>query len=163
MGRRPGIASQGPRPAAVNAASFVLLIVIGWLDYVTGYELGFFIFYFIPVSITAWFVGRRSGVFMAFAAAASWFISDKLDRHPYPNAYFIYWEMFMRYLSFLTTALTVAKIRAMLLNEERLNAELQAALRELRELKAEGASGGGLPVMTGASPDRQAGPPLQDN
>lgn len=122
-------------PATVNAVSFAILFFIGWLDYVTGYEFGFFIFYFIPVSISAWLCGKRSGVTMAFASAACWFLSDKLTHHPYPNAYFIYWEVFMRYLSFLTTALTIAKIRTMLLNEERLTGELQKALQELKDLR----------------------------
>jgi len=44
--------------------------------------------------------------------------------------------MFMRLISFLTTALTVSRIREMLLNEERLNAELMAALQEVRELRS---------------------------
>jgi K+-sensing histidine kinase KdpD len=122
-------------PATVNAVSLGLLLLIGWLDYITGYELGFFIFYFIPVSTSSWLCGRRSGVTMAFASAVCWFLSDKLSLHPYPNAYFIYWEMIMRYFSFLTTALTIAKIRTMLLNEERLNRELQTALQDNKDLK----------------------------
>jgi len=121
--------------ATANTVSFGLLLLIGWLDYITGYEFGFFIFYFIPVSLSAWFCGRKSGVTIAFASAVCWFLSDKLTRHPYPNAYFIYWEMVMRYLSFLTTALTIAKIRTMLLNEEHLNGELRKALQEIKELK----------------------------
>lgn len=123
------------KPATVNTVSFCLLLIIGWLDYITGYEIGFFIFYFIPVSITSWLCGRRSGIVMAFSAAVAWFLSDKLTLHPYPNAYFIYWEMFMRYLSFLTTALTIAKIRAMQFNEERLSSELLSARQEIRSLK----------------------------
>lgn len=121
-------------PAMLNAASIGILLLIGWLDYITGYEFGFFIFYFIPVSISAWYCGKRSGIAMAFGAAVCWFLSDKLTRHPYPNAYFIYWEVFMRYVSFLTTALTITKIRSMLLTEERLNSELQTALKEIKEL-----------------------------
>ena len=123
-------------PAVVNAISLMTLLLIGWLDYITGYEFGFFIFYFIPVSIAAWLCGKRSGLAMACASALCWYLSDKYTHHPYSQAFFIYWEMFMRLISFLTTALTVARIRQMLLNEERLNAELMAALQEVRELKS---------------------------
>lgn len=143
-------------PVTVNAVSFIILLFIGWVDYITGYEFGFFIFYFIPVSISAWLCGRRSGVTMTFASAVCWFLSDKLTRHPYPNAYFIYWEMFMRYLSFLTTALTIAKIRTMLLNEERLNGELQTALQEIKDLKkciSYSESGGGIRKENGVEND----------
>ena len=120
----------------VNVISLITLFIIGWLDYVTGYEFGFFIFYFIPVSIAAWLCGKRSGLAMACASALVWYLSDKYTHHPYSEAFFIYWEMFMRLISFLTTALTIARIREMLLNEERLNAELRAALQEVNELKS---------------------------
>lgn len=119
----------------INAVSVFILLLIGWLDYITGYEFGFFIFYFIPVSIAAWFAGKRSGLAMACAAAICWYVSDKYTHHPYSKAYFIYWEMFMRLISFLTTAFTLARIREMVNNEQRLNAELQKALGENRELR----------------------------
>jgi K+-sensing histidine kinase KdpD len=127
-----------PSPARdriVEAVSIALLLLIGWLDYATGYEFGFFIFYFIPVAISAWFVGRRAGFFMAVASAIVWYLSDKYTHHPYSNAIFIYWEMFMRLVSFLTTALTIASIRQMLINERRLSERLEQALTELAELK----------------------------
>jgi hypothetical protein len=123
-------------PVVVNCVSFITLLLIGWLDYITGYEFGFFIFYFIPVSISAWLCGRRPGLVMAFSSALCWYLSDKYTHHPYSKAFFIYWEMFMRLISFITTALTIARIREMLLNEERLNAELRTALQENLELKA---------------------------
>jgi ribosomal protein S27AE len=123
------------RTDVINLASLVVLLFIGWIDYVTGYEFGFFIFYFIPVSIAAWFVGRRSGLFMATASAVTWYLSDLYTGHPYSNAYFIYWEMFMRLVSFLTTALTISRIRELVESERRLNIELVRALGEVGELR----------------------------
>jgi hypothetical protein len=120
----------------VDFVSLMVLLLIGWLDYITGYEFGFFIFYFIPVAIAAWFCGRSSGLAIAFASAFTWYLSDKYTHHPYSEAFFIYWEMFMRLISFLTTAFTVSRIRDMLLKEERLNAELSVALQQVQELKS---------------------------
>ncbi len=120
----------------VDGVSLCTLALIGWLDYMTGYEFGFFIFYFVPVFIAAWFCGRRAGLTMAFTSAFVWYLSDKYTYHPYSKAYFIYWEMFMRLLSFITTSITVSRIREMLLREERLNAELRAAMTEITALKA---------------------------
>ncbi len=134
------------------AVSGAVLVLIGWLDYITGYEFGFFIFYFIPVATSAWFVGRRSGLFMAVTSAIIWYLSDKHTNHPYSNAIFIYWEMFMRLISFLTTALTIAKIRQMLVNEMQLNERLEQALRELAEMK-----GAASPGNDGGGSHEQAG------
>ncbi len=120
---------------SVEAVSFVVLLCIGWLDYVTGYELGFFIFYFIPVAISSWYCGRWLGLQVAFGSAVVWFLSDKYTHHPYSHSYFIYWEMFMRLLSFLTTTMTISRIRDMVLNEERMLAELMTARQELEAYK----------------------------
>ena len=123
------------RNRILMAASAAVLLLIGWLDNITGYEFGFFIFYFIPVAIASWYVGRRHGLFIAVASAICWYLSDRYTNHPYSKAYFIYWEMFMRLISFITTSLTVSRIRQMLTNEEHLNAKLERTLQELTALK----------------------------
>jgi K+-sensing histidine kinase KdpD len=125
----------------VVAVTLAVLALTTWLDYVTGYELGFFIFYFIPVSMAAWLLGRRAGVAFALASAACWFLSDRMAHHPYSRAYFIYWETAMRLISYLTTALTLARIRADTVERERLRARLEAAEEALRRL-------GGTPPST---------------
>ena len=43
----------------------VMVIYIGELDYVTGPMVALMDFYLIPIIFVAWFVGRRSGVFIA--------------------------------------------------------------------------------------------------
>lgn len=125
------------RCGSVEAVSFALLGCIGWLDYITGYEFGFFIFYFIPVAISSWYCGRRLGLQIAFGSAIVWYLSDKYTHHPYSHSYFIYWEMFMRLLSFLTTTLTISRIRTMVLNEERMLSELLDVRGELDRLRQE--------------------------
>lgn len=119
---------------AISVVSGLTLALIGWLDYITGYEFGFFIFYFIPVAISAWYCGRREGMTIAVACAVCWYFSDLYSHHPYSKAFFIYWEMFMRLISFLTTALTLARIRELVLNEQRMIAELLDARSKLESL-----------------------------
>ncbi len=124
----------------IRLASLSVLLLIGGLDYITGYEFGFFIFYFIPVAISSWYCGRRLGLQIAFGSALVWYLSDKYTFHPYSESYFIYWEMFMRLLSFLTTTMTISRIRAMVLNEELLLSELLAAKQELETCRNNGRS-----------------------
>lgn len=119
------------RCGTIEATSLAVLMLIGGLDYITGYEFGFFIFYFIPVAISSWYCGRRQGLQIAFGSALVWYLSDKYTHHPYSHSYFIYWEMFMRLLSFLTTTMTIARIRTMVLNEEKLLGELLTMRKEL--------------------------------
>jgi len=123
------------RHALVNSGCAVLLVILTWIDYVTGYEFGFFIFYFIPVSIAAWYGGRRSGLAFALASGVAWFVSDRLSLHPYSKAFFIYWETFIRLVSFLTTALTLNKIRELATAHARLRDSLREAQAENADLR----------------------------
>ena len=131
------LAFEQHRRTAMLFSGFVLLS-LGWLDNITGYEFGFFIFYFIPVAIAAWYGGRKEGIATAVCAAICWYVSDRLTHHPYSRAYFIYWETFMRLISFLTTSLTLSRIRDLVLNEEKLLADLLAAQDELHHYRKSG-------------------------
>jgi len=126
---------KGKRHLIISIISLITLFVISWLDFITGYELGFFIFYFIPVSISAWFNGSRSGLLMACMSAACWYLADFYSHHPYSKSFLIYWEMWMRWLTFLTTAFTVAKIRELVDREKHLRIELTKVIKENDELK----------------------------
>jgi len=121
----------------VRVASLSVLLLIGWLDYITGYEFGFFIFYFIPVAISAWYCSPKDGICSAIACAVCWYFSDLFTRHLYSHAYFIYWEMFIRLLSFLTTAMTISKIRDLVLKEEQMIVELLETRRQLAKYTGE--------------------------
>lgn len=137
----------GKRRTRIMITSIAILLIFGWIDYVTGYEIGFFIFYFIPVSIAAWYGGRKPGIAMACASAVCWYLADRMTLHSYPRPYLVYWETFARYLSFLTTALTFSKIRETINDGQRVREELDRALEENRELKQQlkgGAGSGGM-------------------
>ena len=57
--------ATGKRRTRIMFANIAILLIFGWIDYVTGYEFGFFIFYFLPVTIAAWygrFPGDRHGL-----------------------------------------------------------------------------------------------------
>ena len=125
----------GKRRTRIMFTSIAILLILGWIDYLTGYEFGFFIFYFIPVSIAAWYGGRKPGIAMACASAVCWYLADRMTHHPYPRPYLVYWETFARYISFLTTALTLSKIREMADNGQRVREELDRTLEENRKLK----------------------------
>ena len=125
----------GKRRTRIMLASIAILLIFGWIDYVTGYEFGFFIFYFLPVSIAAWYGGRTPGIAMACASAVCWYLADRMTHHPYPRPYLAYWETFARYISFMTTALTLSKIHETIDNGQRVREELDRALAENRALK----------------------------
>lgn len=77
---RPGsLVSQPRRLALVRLAGLLIAIVaLGWLDYQTGPDIGFSLFYLLPIVAAGWFLGRQAAWIAAGTAAASWFVADYL-------------------------------------------------------------------------------------
>ncbi len=47
----------------------VILAILGMLDYLTGYQLSFAVFYLIPIALATWYVDRGEGLAAAFLSA----------------------------------------------------------------------------------------------
>ena len=45
--------------------AIMLSCVIGWLDYITGYEISFVLFYSLPILLMVWFADRTSAICIA--------------------------------------------------------------------------------------------------
>jgi len=75
---------QGKMVKAVTGIA--LLAATGLLDFLTGYELAFSLFYLIPVFFAAWFLGIREGIAASFASALVLFGVDIASGHLYHNA-----------------------------------------------------------------------------
>ena len=70
-GNKPAAAQPGGRRALPLAGCLLLLGVLSYLDYATGYEMSFFVFYSVPVGIAAWYLGRWPAIGHAFERHAS--------------------------------------------------------------------------------------------
>lgn len=128
--------SPKQRKAAIFGGALLLLVLLGWIDYRTGYELGFFVFYSAPVGITAWYVGRRSGIVMALAASLTWWLADFYAGAKYSSRFYFYWNTAIRFGCFVLNAVTIARIHDMLSTQRRLDAQLGEAREEVRKLAA---------------------------
>src|SRR5437773_729717 len=53
-------------------------VVVGGLDYFTGYEIAFSFFYLGAIALAAWFIDWRFAVVISFASASLSFFSDVL-------------------------------------------------------------------------------------
>ncbi|MGC9966863.1 MAG: ATP-binding protein [Syntrophobacteraceae bacterium] len=111
----------------------MLVFFVGFLDYVTGYEMDFFLFYFIPIAISAWFVGIWAAVFFVLLSVATWLFADMLSNHQ-PSSWLIeWWNAGIQGLTFSLTALAVFVIRKAFDQKRELNANLSETLRKLEE------------------------------
>jgi hypothetical protein len=118
-------------------ASLATLAVVGYADYITGYELYLDVFYFIPVSICAWHLRRREVVVMALFGALTWGCADIASGHQYTKPFYWYWDISVSLSSLLILGLVVQSLRENLKKQERARRELEQALADLRQSTAE--------------------------
>jgi signal transduction histidine kinase len=60
----------------VAIASLILVCVIGYIDFRTGYERSLSLFYLVPISLGTWFIGLIFGLTIATLSVVVWVVSD---------------------------------------------------------------------------------------
>lgn len=92
---------------------YLLVFAIGFLDYVTGPEIGLSLFYFIPIMLMSWIFYKRtvSSFLVPCLSAVVWLLADFYAGHRYSRSWIPYWNMFIRLAMFLITSLTVSRLR----------------------------------------------------
>jgi signal transduction histidine kinase len=89
----------------------LLVAALGWVDYVTGAEIAFAIFYMLPTALAAWYAGGLWGCAIALAGTAAWYGAERAWPEFYSSPIIPYWNAMMRLLMFLATAGMVAALR----------------------------------------------------
>jgi len=92
-------------------AGFALIGGLGILDFLTGYELAFSLFYLIPISLVAWIVSQRLGILAAFASACVWFTADVAAGSYYSHPFIYAWNSLIRFGIFAIAALLLSTIK----------------------------------------------------
>ncbi len=110
-------------------------IFLGFIDWITGYDLNFFVFYFLPVSLAAWFVGRGASLSLAVLSAIVWFGADALSGHAHPSHFYAVWNTIVRLASFLIIGWSVSQIRDLIDRERQLAEEQRRLLSEVKVLE----------------------------
>ncbi len=98
------------RKKLLTLLGIVLCIyILWWFDLYTGYEYSFFIFYFIPVSITAWFFGFNVSIICSILCVYVWFFADDVSGQQYSSNTVAVWNTLIRLISFLIIGWSVGK------------------------------------------------------
>lgn len=95
---------------AVLTLSLGLGILISAIDFWVWMDIGLSVFYLIPIMMTAWFIGPRTGLALACLCALAWFQADGVAKD-YSLRFLPYWNAGVR-LSFfviVTSLLTTLK------------------------------------------------------
>jgi hypothetical protein len=122
-------------PEVVIIVSALSVLFLGLIDYLTGWEFGFFVFYFIPISFSAWNTGLRTSIIISFFSAITWYSADFLFHHTYSSPFFSLWNTLIRLISFLLISIFISKIADLLSNEKKISENLRKAMEQIKVLR----------------------------
>lgn len=107
-------------PAVTLLFCAVFLLFLGWLDNITG-DYSLIVFYLIPVSLAAWFVGKWSGLLFCLLALAARVIADEGTRSTFvSHSALHYWNEVIEFVFLLIMSLLFSALKIKLENEKEL-------------------------------------------
>ena len=120
-----------PRPL-LGVVAILIILAVGYADYVTGYDLSVSIFYLLGVMFAVWYVGRGFGIFIAaFSAIVGWVANVVGDAYAHFSSPLIpIWNAVVLLAFYLVAAWTLANLRSLNLSLENQVIQRTKALTE---------------------------------
>jgi diguanylate cyclase (GGDEF)-like protein len=72
------------------------VILLGIIDYLTGYEISVSLFYLVPIFLVVWYADGRMGLVLSFASAITWLIADYSAGLFYSHPSIYVWNTLLR-------------------------------------------------------------------
>jgi signal transduction histidine kinase len=118
-----------PRPS-LAIACLVLAGIIGYVDYVTGYQHSMLLFYFLPICLAAWSANFAFGIMIVIVCVITWVLADLASGIPALG----FWNIGMAFASYVLFAGVVSKLGTVVRELDRRVEERTAAYeREMVE------------------------------
>ena len=67
----------------IMAEASVITLIIGYIDYITGYDVSLLVFYAIPILFAVWFSNKQISIFIALLCALVWWWANEKEGHPF--------------------------------------------------------------------------------
>lgn len=103
----------------LNGIVLGVVLMLGLIDYMTGFELSFSFFYLIPVTMIAWTAGRNRGLVVSVFCAVVWFTSNLLSGERFSQPLIGAWNTMIRFGFYAVVTILLAELRHAL-EEERI-------------------------------------------
>jgi len=102
---------------AILVISVALVMILGVIDNLTGYEISFSIFYLLPVVLVSWFDKRSHAVIISILSAVMWLWADIYSGHIYSHPAIHVWNSIIILGFFLMAAFSLLEIKKLLEND----------------------------------------------
>jgi diguanylate cyclase (GGDEF)-like protein len=94
--------------------------LVGQIDYITGIEISFSVFYLLPIALVTWYAQRWIGYSLCCISAIVWLLSDHLSGATYSYWLIPIWNALVRLSFFFMTAFLLGELKGYLKSEEAL-------------------------------------------
>lgn len=105
------------KPLQVHLLCSLAILGLGYLDYETGVEASFSVFYLLPISVMAWYVNSYACYLYSVMAAIVWDYSNVLAGEVLSLPAFYIWNGSVRLAFFLTVSSLLRQLRDLLRRE----------------------------------------------
>ena len=113
-----------------------ITFILGIIDWLSGYDLNFFVFYFFPIFIAAWYLGAPGSVFLAILCSMVWFGADVLTGHTHPSNIHAVWNTMIRLIAFLSIGWSISSLKQIIDHEKESAEKLRKSLSEIKVLQS---------------------------
>jgi signal transduction histidine kinase len=128
--RAPRIAKLLASRAILFTLCLIFIGLLGYLDYLTGYEQSLLLFYLVPIALATWFGGLIFGLFISLISVVAWVASDIFAG----IASIGFWNLGMALSAYIVFTFLLAKLRSLLDElEDRVRERTKALRREIAE------------------------------
>lgn len=111
-----------------------IVAAVGCVDYLTGYETFFFIFYLFAVFLAVWFVGDFFGGVISALSVISWISTNVAAGERYSSCFVPVWNATIMFVFYLVVVALLAKLRTMHKElEERVRQRTATLTKEIQE------------------------------
>ena len=100
---------------------FLVISMLGVVDFATGFEVAFSFFYLFPVVMATWYLGHKEGQATAFLCTFIWAASNRLAGEFFANEFIRYWNTGLRFGMFILFAELLHGLKLALLHEQTLS------------------------------------------
>jgi signal transduction histidine kinase len=115
-------------------ATLVIIIVVGLVDYTTGWELSFSVFYLLAVAMAAWFVNRRYALLVSVLSVAVSLAGDLANGGKYSSRFVPWWNASIVLAFYVIVVFLLAILRELYAKmEERVRERTTALTNEMAE------------------------------
>jgi len=103
--------SKKPNKFFLLLIGLIIILLVGLIDYLTGAEMEFTLFYLLPIILLTWYTGSIVGFIASVLSAVVYYVVDVVSGPEYSRLFISYWNAAIPLAIFLIVTVLVAALK----------------------------------------------------